>query len=555
MKNTRRALLLSALSLVMCVAMLIGSTFAWFTDSASTAVNSIVSGTLDIAFEYSTDNGATWQNAEGQTLNWVTADGRTDNILWEPNCTYELPLIRVRNNGNLALKYEIAVTGVTGDAKLLDVIDFTASIDGAAEVELATMAGHLDAYNDESVILIKGHMDKDAGNDYQDLTITGIAINVLATQYTYENDSISNQYDANAVYPVFVTDNGAFIELGNQEIGLLSIEVPVDAVEDGVGAINTAMTNPIITKIVPTDISSTLKTVYTIKVIMDGIKENNTVPMNISYIVPGTDDYVGVEVFVDGVGVANAEYNNKTRTVDLQATSKGEFEIVLDTGAVIIPEDYTNEEAISLITSAKDGAIIDGNNRVITLPDNVTNKWSLLIQYGITLKNVTLKAKGDGATVMIYGQNKDIKFQNVTFQNTKYGKKALEISKNTRNSLVFEDCTIKGKPYVQGANVTFVRCSFNTNMNLEYATNITIKDSTFTVSGAITMAANLTNILLENNVFKYSTAVKLYSGSVPTNVQLIGNTYNTTLVSPQGSVDYEGFKASGAWIEINNIKK
>ncbi len=205
MKNTKRALLLSALAIVMSIAMLIGSTFAWFTDSASTAVNTIQSGTLDVALEYSLDDGATWKNAEGETLDFVKADGAAANeaVLWEPGCTYELPLIRVRNNGNLALKYEISVIGATGDLELFDVISFTAAIDGAAEVPLSTFTGHLDAKDASSKILIKGHMDKNAGNDYQGLEIKNIAINVLATQYTYESDSFDNQYDKGAWHPDF----------------------------------------------------------------------------------------------------------------------------------------------------------------------------------------------------------------------------------------------------------------------------------------------------------------------------------------------------------------
>ena len=47
-KSTKRALLMSALALLMCVSMLIGSTFAWFTDSVTSAGNKIQAGTLDI---------------------------------------------------------------------------------------------------------------------------------------------------------------------------------------------------------------------------------------------------------------------------------------------------------------------------------------------------------------------------------------------------------------------------------------------------------------------------------------------------------------------------
>ena len=124
-KATKRALISSALAILMCVAMLIGTTFAWFTDTASTGVNKIQSGKLDVALEMSTD-GVNWESAEGKTLTFKTKDNRAaDKILWEPGCTYELPQLRVVNNGNLALKYKIQITGIQGDAKLNDVIDWT----------------------------------------------------------------------------------------------------------------------------------------------------------------------------------------------------------------------------------------------------------------------------------------------------------------------------------------------------------------------------------------------------------------------------------------------
>ena len=114
----------------MCVAMLIGTTFAWFTDTASTAVNKIQSGKLDVALEMSTD-GTNWESAEGKTLTFKTKDNRAaDQILWEPGCTYELPQLRVVNNGNLALKYKLIITGINGDAKLNEAIEWT--IDGLA---------------------------------------------------------------------------------------------------------------------------------------------------------------------------------------------------------------------------------------------------------------------------------------------------------------------------------------------------------------------------------------------------------------------------------------
>lgn len=200
-KATKRALISSTLALLMCVAMLIGTTFAWFTDTASTAVNKIQAGNLDVDLEMSTD-GTNWESAEGKTLTFKTKDNRAaDQILWEPGCTYELPQLRVVNKGNLALKYKIQITGIQGDAKLNEVIDWT--INDAA-IDLTE--GHLTAGQTGTAFTIKGHMQDAASNDYQNLAIDGIGITVYATQDTVENDSFDNQYDKDAEYPIVAMD-------------------------------------------------------------------------------------------------------------------------------------------------------------------------------------------------------------------------------------------------------------------------------------------------------------------------------------------------------------
>ena len=198
-KSTKRALLGSVMAMVLCLAMLIGATFAWFTDTTSTGVNKIQAGNLDVALEMK--DGDNWVSAEGKTLTFKTKDNRAaDQILWEPGCTYELPQLRVVNKGNLALKYKIQITGIQGDAKLNEVIDWT--INDAA-IDLTE--GHLTAGQQGDAFTIKGHMQDTAGNDYQNLTIDGIGINVVATQDTVESDSSNNQYDADAEYPITVT--------------------------------------------------------------------------------------------------------------------------------------------------------------------------------------------------------------------------------------------------------------------------------------------------------------------------------------------------------------
>ena len=206
-KATKRALLTSITALAMCVVMLVGTTFAWFTDTATANVNKIQAGKLDVALEMK-DSAGSWVTAEGKTLNFVkAAGGENQAILWEPGAEYKLPELRVRNDGNLALKYEVAITGAVdatpnngvNDLELLDVITFRASIGGGTATSgiygktIAT--GALNKNGDFQTIQLSAKMDENAGNKYQEMAISGIAITVKAMQASYEYDSNGNTYD------------------------------------------------------------------------------------------------------------------------------------------------------------------------------------------------------------------------------------------------------------------------------------------------------------------------------------------------------------------------
>ena len=242
-KATKRALLTSVMALVMCVVMLVGTTFAWFTDTASTAVNKIQAGNLDIELQMKNNDGK-WVDAENQTLNFLQKQGEkqvpSEDILWEPGCTYELPELRIVNKGNLALKYKISISGAKdatpendkNDLKLLDVIDWTYSVTGAGGATVAELGTerHLAAKTaDEDVfdtLTIKGQMQTSAGNDYQGMAIEGIAITVVATQDTVEFDSFGKDYDENATYPVVVSQSQ------------LNTSLTLDALKDANGKVS-----------------------------------------------------------------------------------------------------------------------------------------------------------------------------------------------------------------------------------------------------------------------------------------------------------------------------
>ena len=199
--KTKKALRGSLLALFLCIVLLIGTTFAWFTDTASTGVNKIQAGNLDVGLQYN-DNG-TWRDATTTTLDFKkAASAENEAILWEPGCRYKLPEIRVVNKGNLALKYTLKVTGVEGDAKLNEVIDWTIDDNALADVEGNLNAGTKDSPTYSKAMTIQGNMQESAGNEYQGLSIDGISITVYATQDTVESDSFDNTYDEHATYPV-----------------------------------------------------------------------------------------------------------------------------------------------------------------------------------------------------------------------------------------------------------------------------------------------------------------------------------------------------------------
>ena len=203
--NSKKALLSSAFALVLSVAMLIGTTFAWFTDTASTGVNKIVSGNLKV------DIIGANSNSRIEKLNFKKA-AATDaeagaEILWEPGCRYLTEGFRIANKGNLALKWKAQVNkGTTaaneGNFDLLDVIDFYLVTKAADGTETATaldeFTGNLKKTETSGVYYIKGVMQTTAGNDYQGLTLDGITVTVIATQDTVENDSFGDQYDKDA---------------------------------------------------------------------------------------------------------------------------------------------------------------------------------------------------------------------------------------------------------------------------------------------------------------------------------------------------------------------
>ena len=249
--NTKRSLLASVFALVLCVAMLVGSTFAWFTDTASTGVNKIQAGNLDIKVEYAKEKMNDDGTLTGELTDWAPIDNATNvfdpNALWEPGRT-EYVVFRITNNGNLALKYKLSLETLaqkpgTNKANeqfyLADYLCASAKVNvGPGEIGsgVSTLGAFMTKLNDLSVAGVQNVLDPEY-HPLTDATVNGtllpgktncvpmaiwmptsvgneanaispdkaatidFGINVVATQDTVEKDSFGPDYDADAEYP------------------------------------------------------------------------------------------------------------------------------------------------------------------------------------------------------------------------------------------------------------------------------------------------------------------------------------------------------------------
>ena len=226
-KNTKKALKVSGLALLLCVAMLIGTTFAWFTDSVTNSGNKIEAGTLDIgAKAYSVGEGGISVTIPGvnggQPITFeqtgadleISTEPIINDSLWEPGKT-GAKLLQVTNNGTLAtkIKVDFAVT----DPGLLNSLwfDFVkvsdeGSVEGTFQKrpmsQLETIGDNvelelLDAGANVKFVLIYG-MDETVGNEAQNKKFKA-DVSITAKQAMKEEDGFGNNtYDKNAGYPV-----------------------------------------------------------------------------------------------------------------------------------------------------------------------------------------------------------------------------------------------------------------------------------------------------------------------------------------------------------------
>ena len=437
-RQTKRALLTSVMALVMCVVMLLGTTFAWFTDTATANVNKIQAGNLDVALYYGDTadgaNGTNWTELVNGSpaLKFIQANNTTGaEFYWEPGGTYSLPALKVVNKGNLNLKYKIEITGIKGSAKLNDVIDWTMKLDGAdfaigsEHVLNAATAGAESA----DILTISGHMRETAGNTYMNEKIEGITITLKATQATGEYDSTRNDYDKFAEYPEVTT-----VQIAAGEAAAVN-----EAVKNAITVAKTV--DPATGKTTPTQIVLPANTTVTLESRVATPAQGQTSDIKITGDKTTKIEFQNSTGGSDGSGTT---YQDGANLTFQGVTISGGTEQFVARGGVVTFIDCTINGEIKKTTADK--FVFSGCS--FTAPVSQANYGCKDIVFDGCKFDTT-----DGYGIKIYSEGYEkAKTNNLTVKNCEFKNSA-----NAPKAAIFLDHIIDGLTY----NITVENCTFD----------------------------------------------------------------------------------------------
>ena len=457
-KSTKRTLLMSGLALLVCISMLIGSTFAWFTDNVTSAGNIIKSGTLDVEMY--------WADGKEAPDTAVWTDASTGAIFnyekWDPGFV-QVRHIKIENIGNLALKYQLSILANGEVTDLADVIDvyyvdpatqvsnraaLTANMKLGSLTEVlagfnSTASGNLEAGKNHTVtIALK--MREEAGNEYQDKGIgADFSVILTATQLDFENDSFGKDYDASATLP---------------EVGVATVKENSGATTIDVGNVSVTLPAGVPTgeyKVVVSNEKATTdaneQTTYTadINLLKDGVKvERNGNTVYVVTIELEVDKSI-LKVLHKGVEVTDYEYNSETGILEFETDSFSPFAVVYEKNKTV--KVTSSEEFVNALTTAEAGAVIDAAGLTIDIneigSDLPVGKRAISISGGITIKNLTAVGTYRGGNALYYQgpADEEIVFENCSFELSGMSM-ALDLmtAKDGVASVVYNNCAFKG---------------------------------------------------------------------------------------------------------------
>lgn len=363
MKHTKKSLLLSVISLLLCFSMLIGTTWAWFTDSVTSGSNVITSGNLDIEVQYTLD-GKTWADLDG-------ANDLFQKGLWEPGHT-EVVALKITNKGSLALKYAASMNIINetvgknkdgGDIVLSEILQVSTLVQQANEVgDIAIMLAYAGenkvAYEttasfkntnvlkadqmllpgDAHYVIVKVDMPETVGNeanhDGKNLPSIEFGINVVATQTSYESDSFGDQYDKDAAFDDFAdttilaTETKTLVAgeesiqfaLSNEGLEIAKVTVPSDAILDPTKPV-TVTFDGIEPKVTGENIQA-----YAYDIKVTNLKSNLTEDQMVTVVVEAPNALAAMQAYHNGVLIEDAVYDEVAGTITFKTASFSPYE-------------------------------------------------------------------------------------------------------------------------------------------------------------------------------------------------------------------------------------
>ena len=531
-RATKRALLTSVMALVMCVVMLVGTTFAWFTDTASTGVNKIQAGNLDITVEYAKEKMNDDGTLAGELTGWAPIDNATEvfdpNALWEPGRT-EYVVFRITNNGNLALKYKLSLETLaqkpgTNKANkqfyLADYLCASAKVDvGPGEIGsgVSTLGAFMTKLNDLGVAGVQNVLDPEY-HPLTDATVNGtllpgktncvpmaiwmptsvgneanaiddseqhaatidFGITVVATQYTHEKDSFDDQYDKEATYPVTNdTELKDAISSGKPGTSVavapgtyaLPATVAAGVSIVGSGANNTTLQAPATT--------SSLGTTGLV-ISNEGVKISDvtlTAPKGIT-----SNEYCGVvDINNGGTALENVVINNNAGYAS----------------SVVVNAGVKKGETVTLSNVTLNGGfkpihIVDSANGTVVLDNcEITGTYTLNVNSNSS-QDLVLKVNNS----KLHGWTSYSKIHSATFVNTEFSK----------GGSAYDYM----RPY---ADTTLTNCTFDADFLMGAgATGITITIDQCTFGGTSVTAENIKAMLDEDDMANLKNCTIIVNG-------------------------------------------
>ena len=487
-KNTKRALLASVMAMLLCFSMLLGTTFAWFTDSVTSGNNIIKSGNLDIELEYW--NGTDWADVKD-------ASDILTNTLWEPGVT-EVAYLRIANAGSLVLKYQFGVnilneiegknqkneTFKLSDYIMFGVVEGVNGESGAYANREAAVAAVTDAKkisagytkastmnpNEELYLALVVYMptntDNVANHNGTDVPQIDLGINVLATQMTAENDSFGNGYDDGAFIPVapetIPTEGEALVLNGSKESNV-TVTVPATVLaglkDNNVTSLSIAVSAPVV------DATSKTVTFSTIELQDQDGNEVDLSDANAKVIVTlpvggAFADGERVEVYHDGSFVTYATVVDGKISYEVshfcEVEVKAAEEVVLDNTIDSVKEFIAFANAVNAGKSYAGetvtlGADLDLAGVTWTPIGTSANPFKGTFDgNGKVIKNLSVLMAGK-SDVGLFGFTTDGEIKNVTVENAKVaGRLNVGVVAGTPYTSKYTNITVKGLVEVDG---------------------------------------------------------------------------------------------------------